>query len=131
MGNSWCFPWVGEWVARGWRGRRGTLGYRGGGGSKRALAANTSLVVVISGRYARPRSRSVLEDTDAGRPSRETRRSRRSNEVEISRGRLRLGPGGPRPSRDDARSRADLVERALLASTRPARLADRERLERH
>lgn len=103
----------------------------GGGGSKRALAANTSLVVVISGRYARPRSRSVLEDTDAGRPSRETRRSRRSNEVEISRGRLRLGPGGPRPSRDDARSRADLVERALLASTRPARLADRERLERH
>lgn len=33
------------------------------GESKRALAANTSLVVVvISGRYARPRSRSVLED---------------------------------------------------------------------
>lgn len=30
--------------------------------SKGALAANTSLVVVISGRYARPRSRSVLED---------------------------------------------------------------------
>lgn len=32
------------------------------GKSKGALAANTSLVVVISGRYARPRSRSVLED---------------------------------------------------------------------
>lgn len=32
------------------------------GESKGALAANTSLVVVISGRYARPRSRSVLED---------------------------------------------------------------------
>lgn len=32
------------------------------GESKGALAANTSLVVVISGRYARPRSRSVLGD---------------------------------------------------------------------
>lgn len=32
------------------------------GESKGALAANISLVVVTSGRYARPRSRSVLED---------------------------------------------------------------------
>lgn len=55
---------------RGGGGRRGTLGY---GGSKGALAANTSWWLRISGRFARPRSRSVLGGR--GSSSRETRRS--------------------------------------------------------
>lgn len=54
------------------------------GESKGALAANTSLVVVISGRYARPRSRSVLEDV-----GRRGRRTDRRSTVEVSRGRGR------------------------------------------
>lgn len=70
------------------------------GKSKGALAANTSLVVVISGRYARPRSRSVLEDVVvAGDAPIDARRST----LEVSRAR----EDGQGQASQDARSRAD------------------------
>lgn len=71
------------------------------GESKGALAANTSLVVVISGRYARPRSRSVLEDVGS---SRETHRST----LDISRS--LAGEDGRGQSSRSARSRVPIVE---------------------
>jgi len=50
-------------------------------GESKGMLANTSLVVVISGRYARPRSQSVLQDVVAGDAP--------TLDVEISHGRQR------------------------------------------
>lgn len=84
------------------------------GESKGALAANTSLVVVISGRYARPRSRSVLEDV--GRRGRRT--DRRSTLDARGPPRVRTAEDGRR----DARSLEPVVECWFNSS-------DRERLD--